>query len=281
MDQGSLVREQIDAGNRFLDEFEKHVPVVVAFWVNEVEDDRWRLYVASDRFHEGNPDLAYADVLRIVVAMNDPHLDPFQVKLIDLGHPAARAAIEAYRGRPPTLPFYVREGDFKGLDAEEAYFVRGPRGGYTMPNARDVLYKIIDREEEFFRQHHRSPRKVKLPVLMAYELAKCGRDELGDVGGRVFKDGIAAFEETGFHGMQVAKQSPAPAPIFLRRPNLPTLRRAGKIRGFVTMSDRQPFSKSGIQDENCSDRWRRDGPGGDGRGDQGSQGGGQARRLRL
>ena len=44
---------------------------------------------------------------------------------------------------------------------------------------------------------------MKLPVLMAYDLAKCGRDQLGDLSGRVFKDGIRVFEKEGFHGMSV------------------------------------------------------------------------------
>jgi hypothetical protein len=42
-----------------------------------------------------------------------------------------------------------------------------------------------------------------LPVLMAYDLAKCGRQELGDVAGRIFKEGIDVLEKEGFHGMSV------------------------------------------------------------------------------
>lgn len=38
---------------------------------------------------------------------------------------------------------------------------------------------------------------------MDYGLAKCGRNELGDLSGRVFKDGITVFEKEGFHGMSV------------------------------------------------------------------------------
>ena len=72
-----------------------------------------------------------------------------------------------------------------------------------MSTGRETLNQIIDREAEFFEQHGAAPRKMKLPVLMAYDLAKCGREELGELAGRVFKDGIAVLEREGFHGMSV------------------------------------------------------------------------------
>ena len=72
-----------------------------------------------------------------------------------------------------------------------------------MPTGRETLNVIIDKEAEFFEQHNAAPRKIKLPVLMAYDLAKCGREELGELAGRIFKDGIAVLEKEGFHGMNV------------------------------------------------------------------------------
>lgn len=72
-----------------------------------------------------------------------------------------------------------------------------------MPTGLDTLSEIIDKEAEFFQQTGRAPRKAKLPVLMAYDLAKCGRQELGDISGRIFKEGIDVLEKEGFHGMKV------------------------------------------------------------------------------
>ena len=72
-----------------------------------------------------------------------------------------------------------------------------------MPDGREVLYQIIDQEANFFQLNGRPPRRMKLPVRMAYDLAKCGRDTVGDLSGRVFKDGITVFEQEGFHGMAV------------------------------------------------------------------------------
>jgi hypothetical protein len=203
MDQGSLVMEQIEAGNRFLREFEKSTRVVVAFWLKEGEDGQWNLYVASDRFDKGKLGMAYGEVLRIAKEMKDPYFEPFQVKLVGLAEPTVRAALEFYIAHPPKIPFHIRERNFGGIAVEEAYLIKGPTGEYTMASGREVLDQIIDQEASFFQQHGKPPRKMKLPVLMAYDLAKCGRDELGDLSGRVFKDGITVFEKEGFHGMSV------------------------------------------------------------------------------
>jgi hypothetical protein len=203
MDQSSLVREQIDAGQRFLREFEKSASVVVAFWLREGEDGRWNLYVASDQFNGGKIGTAYMEVRRIAKAMRDFYFEPFRVKLIGLTEPMAQAALKFYMTHPPKIPFHIRERNFGGIEVDAAYFIQGPTGEYTMPSGREALDRIIDQEAAFFLQHGKSPRKMKLPVLMAYDLSKCGRNEVGDLSGKIFMDGISAFEKEGFHGMSV------------------------------------------------------------------------------
>src|SRR5207237_736572 len=146
MDQGSLVMEQIEAGNRFLREFERSTPIVVAFWLKEGEDGRWNLYVASDRFDKGRFGQAYGEVLRIAKEMKDPHFEPFRVKLVGLTEPTVRAALEFYLTHPPKIPFRIRERSFGGIEVEDAYLIKGPTGGYTMPSGREVLDQIIDQE---------------------------------------------------------------------------------------------------------------------------------------
>jgi hypothetical protein len=150
-----------------------------------------------------NYDVAYGEIIRIAAEMKDPNFDPFRLRLLRMGDPLTKAALAAYAGRPPKVPFRIRLADFGGISAEEVYLVRGPTGGYSMSTGRETLNQIIDREAEFFEQHGAAPRKMKLPVLMAYDLAKCGREELGELAGRVFKDGIAVLEREGFHGMSV------------------------------------------------------------------------------
>jgi hypothetical protein len=205
MAQVSLVTEQIDAGNEFLRKFEESVGVVTAFWLKEPDEGKWTFYVASSQFNEGRLKPFYERMVQIARDMNNPSFDPFQVKFVKMNEPPVPAVLSFYETHPPTIPYHLHERLLGGVKVEEIYLVKGPTdGGYTaMPSGREVLHQIIDAEANFFQQHNQMPRKMKLPVLMAYDLAKCGRDELGDLSGKVFKDGIAAFEKEGFHGMTV------------------------------------------------------------------------------
>ena len=105
--------------------------------------------------------------------MQNPDFDPFQVRLLRMGTPLVNAALAAYEGRPPKIPFRIRVEQFGGIAAEEVYFVKGPTGVCTMSTGRDALNQIIDKEAEILEEHGAAPRKMKLPVLMAYDLAKC------------------------------------------------------------------------------------------------------------
>jgi hypothetical protein len=198
-----LVTAQINAANEFLTEFQKYAPAVVAFWARNSDDGEWGLYVALEALDEDKLRVAYGEVLRISSETNDPNFDPFHVKLVGLQHPLARYALEAYLSCPTRLPIFMQATELQDLGADELYVVKGPTGEYSMPTGRETLHQIIDKEAEYFQTHGASPRKMKLPVLMAYDLAKCGREDLGELSGRIFKDGIAVLEKEGFHGMQV------------------------------------------------------------------------------
>ncbi len=201
-DQNSLTKRQIDAGNRFLREFDKFAPVVVAFWARESDSGSWAFYIVCER-DEGLESYveAFRKIAQIAAGIRDPDFNPLQVRLPPKSDPLVQAALVACRNRPPKIPFGIH-GLFKGW-ADEAYFVQGPTRRFSMPTGLDTLTEIIDKEAEFFQQYGRAPKKAKLPVLMAYDLAKCGRQELGDVAGRIFKEGIDVLEKEGFHGMSV------------------------------------------------------------------------------
>lgn len=203
MDTGTLVAEQLATGNRFLSELEKSIRVVVAYWLKEEEEGEWHLFVASDRFNGGKIGKAYEEVMRIAEEMQSRSFSGFQVKLVGLNEPIAQAVLKYYANHPPRIPRYFHQLEVCGVYVEEACLLKGPTGEYEMPSGREVLNQIIDREAEFFQRNGQAPRKIKLPVLMAYDLAKCGRDDLGELSGRVFKEGITAFEKEGFHGMAV------------------------------------------------------------------------------
>lgn len=203
MDQGTLVSAQIEAAGRFLEEFAKTTPVVAAYWVEEDEGGSWTLFIASDPMDAKDIQRNYTEVMRISQELNDPNFAPFSVTIVGLDNPMVRAVLDIYKGHSAKIPLRVRWRRVGDVYIEDAYLVRGPTGDYAMPSGREMLNQIIDQEANFFQQHGKPPRKMKLPVLMAYDLAKCGRNEVGDLSGRVFKDGITVFEKEGFHGMTV------------------------------------------------------------------------------
>jgi hypothetical protein len=105
MDQSPLVSDQIEAGARFVAEFDKYATVQSAFWLLQNEGD-WKLYIASDQITDHNLDLGYREVVRITQSMDDPFLGLFDVKLIGVDDPLAPAVMELkrrYRGRMVTL----------------------------------------------------------------------------------------------------------------------------------------------------------------------------------
>ncbi|MGA2702755.1 MAG: hypothetical protein ABSH35_16890 [Isosphaeraceae bacterium] len=126
MDQGPLVIEQIDAGARFLAEFEKKIPVMAAFWLKASEEGSWYLYVASDEFNYNNLDVGYREVLRLAGELRDPNFDPFQVKLIKPGHPLAKAALDVLQRFPGRMATRLHRRNFGGVSVDEVYIYPTP-----------------------------------------------------------------------------------------------------------------------------------------------------------
>lgn len=126
MDQGPLVMDQIDAGARFLGEFQKYMPVLAAFWLKESDEGEWNLYVASDQITDDNFDVAYGEVLRIAGVVRDPYFDPFQVKLTGANDPLARAALDTHRRYPGRVATRFHGKVFGGLPVEEVYIYPSP-----------------------------------------------------------------------------------------------------------------------------------------------------------
>jgi len=121
MDQSALVSERIAAGARFLAGLQKTLPVQVAFWLKSSEETEGHLYVASDQVTDKNIDTAYGEVLRVLLAMPNPWLDPFQVKLIGAEDPLAQAARNVLRRYPGRGPAGVHGQIFGGMSVDEVY----------------------------------------------------------------------------------------------------------------------------------------------------------------
>src|SRR5205823_4745201 len=82
------------SASRFLREFDKSVPVCVAFWLKQTGRRYWHLYVASEQITDENIDRAYGEVIRVAGKLQDPWFDPLSVKVIGADTPLAKAAQE-------------------------------------------------------------------------------------------------------------------------------------------------------------------------------------------
>jgi hypothetical protein len=121
MDQEQLVSEQIEAGRKFVEVFERSIPVRAAFWLKASEDSGWYLNVASEQFTDANIREAYGEVLRVAKLVDDPNFDLFRVKLIGATDPLARAAWEVCRRAPAGVGSYLRDGALGGRAVEGVY----------------------------------------------------------------------------------------------------------------------------------------------------------------
>lgn len=126
MDQGPLVIDQIEAGARFLAEFQKYAPVQAAFWLKDSEEGTWRLYVASDQITDKKFRVAYGEVIRVWKMLRDPWFDPFRVKLIGADDPLAKAALELYQRYPIRRPTQFPGRTFGGMSVDELYLYPTP-----------------------------------------------------------------------------------------------------------------------------------------------------------
>jgi hypothetical protein len=126
MDQGPLVTEQIDAGARFLAEFQNQYPVLAAFWLKDSDYGNWNLYVASEQITDDNFDLAYGEVVRIAGEMKDPWFDLFWVKVIGADDALAKAAVDFQRRYPGRSPARLSGGTFGGIGVDEVYVYPSP-----------------------------------------------------------------------------------------------------------------------------------------------------------
>src|SRR5262245_39346710 len=121
MDQGPLVTEQIDAGARLANEFDRQTPLQAAFWLKESEDRQWYLYLISDQINDTNFDRAYAEVLRLLG--RGPHLwlDPLQVKVAGVENPVAKAVIATQQQYPGSFATRLRNRMLGGVSVDEVY----------------------------------------------------------------------------------------------------------------------------------------------------------------
>ena len=113
--------EQTDAGAELIKNLRPSLPVESAFWLNPSEDGGWALYIASPEIDNHHFDLAYGEVLRTAQSMKTPYLDPFQIRVIGVNDPLAKAATAVNQKYPGKLATRFRDKVFGGSSVEEVY----------------------------------------------------------------------------------------------------------------------------------------------------------------
>lgn len=122
MDSGPLVAEQVEAGARFLNEFQKYAPIQAAFWLKESDASNAHLCVASDRITDENFDLAYDEVARIRGQLQDPWLDLFSVRVLrDRHRPLVEAVLGLIRRFGGKTPIHLYGQILAGRSVDELY----------------------------------------------------------------------------------------------------------------------------------------------------------------
>ncbi len=111
--------EQIDAGESLIREFSRQIPVQAAFWLRERDSEEWYFYLASDQINDSNFDHAYREVLRILRPQPSLWIDPFQVKVIGIDDPVAKAALDMMARYPGKIPTRYHGRHFGGLSVDE------------------------------------------------------------------------------------------------------------------------------------------------------------------
>jgi hypothetical protein len=79
----------------------------------------------------------------------------------------------------------------------EARTLRRSRSG------SEVVDAILNAQADYVAAHGKEPTTLHLPLLMAFDLAKLGREGLGDLAQTLMLDGVRALEGRNFFGMNV------------------------------------------------------------------------------
>src|SRR5262249_21998840 len=113
-----LVNEQIEVGKKVVAEFEKYMPVRIAFWLKECDRPFWYLYLACDGINPNTLRAAYGAVSQFKNRIRDPNYDPFRVNLVGTDDPFAIAALDVYKNFPSDIPRRIQNEIFGGTEVD-------------------------------------------------------------------------------------------------------------------------------------------------------------------
>jgi hypothetical protein len=107
MDQGTLVSELIEDGQRYLERLDREgVPVLAACWIKKSENGRWYLYLITPLVtEESGTRPAYLRINEVYQQMPQPfEIGMFQTKVVGPAEPLAQAVLRLQkpsRGKGP------------------------------------------------------------------------------------------------------------------------------------------------------------------------------------
>lgn len=121
MGSGSLVTEEIVAGEQFVRAFDKYKPVRAAFWLKESDDPHRYLYVTSDEIDIADVYAAYSEAVRLASQMETPFFDAFRIKIVPTSRSLAREAAELLDRFPSAMARRLGGQRFGDLFVDDVY----------------------------------------------------------------------------------------------------------------------------------------------------------------
>jgi hypothetical protein len=111
MDQATLVRDQIDGGEKLLTRLrESGFDMTAACWAKTEDDGQWYLYIVSPSVEVNGVRPGYAQIRSTLNQMDSEwthpleRVEPVTVKLIGSKDPLAQGVLEMYRRFPGPIP---------------------------------------------------------------------------------------------------------------------------------------------------------------------------------
>lgn len=128
MDQATLVREQIEGGEKLIRKlFERGFDVLAAFWGKTEYDGRFYLYLVAPQVDMlgvpsgyGEVSAAQAELEREGIHWME-QIDSFSVNLISPNHPLALGVLKRYREDPDMRPSLPRDTFLNSEFVENAF----------------------------------------------------------------------------------------------------------------------------------------------------------------
>jgi hypothetical protein len=85
---------------------------------------------------------------------------------------------------------------------------------FLMASRDDAKSRVLNALQDYLREGQPQPSVLHLPVDMAWDLCRLGRDEIGPLSEDLIRGGPRVLEEKGLFGLRVVLEEGASAPSF-------------------------------------------------------------------